>query len=526
MSSQPPFDADAIVVGAGLNGSWVARELTAGGMTVALLDAGPVLPDSLFAARRLRADMFSLRYHLFRLKLLLKGEADRAFNKFIDRETYRLFLDRRHDPYVTAPQCDFNWNRVRAVGGRGHLWGRVLLRMTDRQLTAPGFEWPVRYADIEPFYGEVERGLEMGGAPSGTADVPDGEYVHPRSLHPLERRFCEVVVNHWPQRHAVVNHIAAYEPSPLPPMLRSALATGRLQLHSNTTAVSLRTSANAVDGVNAVDTRSGSTRSFCAPYVILAASAFETVRLLLNSRSEKFPHGVGNANGLVGTRILEHVMISFFGQLPSSARSKNPNYRHNPLKLNAEPHGFYMPPFAHREHPRAPYPFDYGVQGTISADTGLFYLGAFGETVPSDANRLRLDPTRKDRAGVPVAAIDFSWRDEDVAMAKDAQRDINEMVAAFCQDTGIKLHNPITGRIYDMFAAGGVPVPGSNHECGGARMGRDPASSVVDSFNRVWEAPNVLVCDSACFPSIPHQNPTLTASALAIRASRDLLAGR
>jgi len=217
-------------------------------------------------------------------------------------------------------------------------------------------------------------------------------------------------------------------------------------------------------------------------------------------------------------------MANFFGQLPASLRAKNPTYGHNPFKLNAEPHGFYMPPFAHLENPKTGYRFGYGVQGTISTDTGLFYLGGFGETVPSDSNRLRLDPTKKDRFGIPIASIDFSWGPEDLVMWKDANDVLTEMIEAFHRDSGIKLEHPVTSQVHNVLHMNRPPVPGSNHECGGARMGHDPASSVVDPYNRLWEAPNVMVCDSACFPSIPHQNPTLTTMALAVRASRKLLA--
>jgi choline dehydrogenase-like flavoprotein len=527
VSSSVAHDADAIVVGAGLNGSWVAKELTSGGMKVVLIDAGSILPDSLFSTDRLQADVFNPRYHLFRLKLLLKGETDRAFNKFLNSQTQKLFLDRRTDPYVTPIDRDFSWFRVRAVGGRGHLWGRVMLRVTDHELSTPGFEWPVQYQDLAPYYSEVERLLEMGGAASKTSEVPDGEYVHERSLHPLEQQFCDAVARRWPLRRAVVNHVAEYEPAPLSPMLKAAFETGRLSLLSNKVVAALTTDGapNTITGVTTVCTTSGKVETFHAPFIVLAGSALETVRLLLNSKSEKFKNGVGNSNGLVGTRILEHMMVSFSAQLPASMSAKNPTYRHNPFKLNAEPHGFYIPPFTRLENPTIGCRFRYGVQGTISTDTGLFYLGAFGGTVPSDTNRLRLDPAKKDRFGIPVAAIDFSWDAEDRAMWKNADRTLTEMIEAFRRDSGIKLEHPITNRVYNMLAANGPPVPGSNHECGGARMGHDPASSVVDPYNRLWEAPNVLVCDAACFPSIPHQNPALTTMALAVRASRRLLAG-
>ena len=398
-------DADAIVIGAGLNGSWVAKELTCGGMKVALIDAGPILQNSMFAIDRLQADVFNPRYHLFRLKLLLRGETDRALNKFINRQTQKLFLDRRTDPYITAVGREFTWNRVRAVGGRGHLWGRVMLRMTDRQLSAPGFEWPLKYDDLAPYYSEVERMLEMGGAPSQTSEVPDGEYVHERSLHPLERRFCDAVLRRWPLRRAVVNHVAQYKPSPFLPMLRAALATGRLQLFPNKTVAtsnSWRSSQLDNRGHDCGHDERGH-RVFPGTLCGFGCIGIRVVRILLNSRSEKFPNGVGNGNGLLGTRILEHMMVNISTQLPASMRTKNPIYRHNPFKLNAEPHSFYLPPFSHLENCEDAHCCGFGVQGTISTDTGLFYLGAFGETVPSDANRLRLDATKKDRSGVAVA---------------------------------------------------------------------------------------------------------------------------
>jgi choline dehydrogenase-like flavoprotein len=524
---RPPSNtADALVVGAGLNGSWVAKELTSGGMKVIVVDAGPILPASTFSVDRFQTSVFDLRYHVFRLKLLLQGNTDHAFSKFVDRQTGKLFLDRRKEPYVTPPGRNFSWFRVRAVGGRGHLWGRVILRVTDRQLTRPGYEWPVCYDDLASYYTEIEQLLEMGGAPSHSCEVPDGNYVQERSLNPLEQQFSDAVTRRWPMRRPVVNHVAGYEPGPLSPMLQEALRADRLVLQPNKVVVALATDGpnGAVTGVTTVCTQSGAIETFRAPYVVLAASAFESVRILLNSKCERFPRGVGNRNGLVGTRILEHMTDGFLGSLPLSVRATNSKYQHNPFKLNAEPHGFYIPTFRHAEKREADYSFGYGVQGTISTNMGMFYLGAFGETVPSDANRLRLDTARKDRFGVPTASIDFSWASEDIRMWKEMNHALAEMTEAFCHDSGIRLENPVTNRVYNLLAANKLPTAGSNHECGGARMGIDPSTSVIDPYSRLWDAPNVLVCDTAAFPSIPHQNPTLTSMALAVRASRRLVA--
>jgi choline dehydrogenase-like flavoprotein len=524
-NAPPGNQFDAIVVGAGLNGSWVANELTRGGMKVALVDAGPILSEAEFSPERFKVNVFDLKYHLFRIKLLLKGDTDRAFAKFLTSQTSRLFLDRRRDPYQTPPAHDFSWMRVRAVGGRGHFWGRVMLRFNDRQLADSGFGWPIRYDDLAPYYDEVEELLEMGGAPSQTAEVPDGRYIQERSLHPLEGQFRESVRRRWPDRPVVVNHVAGYAPAPLSPMLSAANETDRLFLQPNKVVAALATGVNgAVVGVTTVCTKSRAVETIRAPYVVLSASAFESVRILLNSKCEKFPAGLGNSNGLLGTRILEHMADGFLAALPTSIRSEKPRYYHNPFKLNAEPHGFYIPSLVPAERSGSGYPFGYGVQGTISTDTGIFYLAGFGETVPSDSNRIRLIDSTKDRFGVPVPSVEFSWAAEDIAMWKDMRRVLAEMTEAFCIDSGIKLDHPLADRARAILAGNAPPVPGSNHECGGARMGVDPATSVLDPYNRLWDAPNVLVCDTACFPSIPHQNPTLTSMALAVRASRKLLA--
>ena len=516
---------DAVVVGAGLCGSWVAKELTSGGMNVALLDAGGLLADTLFAPQqRGGGGLFSLRQHLFRLKLLATGRADLGFSDVASDRTHRLFLDRRHHPYATSG-TDFTWHRLRAVGGRGHVWGRVMLRMTDRQLA----DWPVSYAELAPFYEEVERLMELGGDTSGDPGVPDGAYVHRRSLNPLEQAFCRAVTQRDPARRAVVNHVAGYDPAALSPMLRVAQGTGRLTLMPETVATRLviddaAEPAHRVTGVSAACALSGARREIRARHVVLAASAFETLRVLLNSGSDRSPGGLGNARGLLGAGLLEHLNATVFEQLPATLRNPRPAYRHNPFKLNEEPHGFYIPP----ARPSAPGPTDgterFGIQGTISADTGIFYVGAFGEADRAATNRLTLDPARRDRFGVPLAAIHFAWSEADLATWRCMNATLADMTEAFCAGTGVKFGHSVVGALRKAVQQNTVPAAGTNHECGGAPMGTEPETSVVDPANRLWEAPNVLVCDAACYPSLPPQNPTATTMALAVRASRRLLA--
>jgi choline dehydrogenase-like flavoprotein len=401
-----------------------------------------------------------------------------------------------------------------------------MLRLTPEQLPGPQSEWPITYKELDPYYSEVEKLLELGGAQSKTAQVPDGDYLHLRSLNAIEGQFRASVMRRWPLRHMVVNHVAQYEPAPFSPMLRLAIETGRLKLSPGKVVAMLAADGDNryITGVTAVCTATGAQETYRARSIVLAASAFETIRILLNSQSKAFPHGVGNQNGLLGTRILEHIMVNFFSELPRSQQIKASSYGHNPFKLNAEPHGFFIPPFSHREGTAVGYHRDYGVQGTMSDRTGLVYIGAFGETVPQETNRLTLDARRKDQFGIPLASIDFTWDTEDLTLRRHAAGALAEMINAFCNDTKIALRHPFIRKLYQALVTDDSLIPGSNHECGGARMGNDPSSSVVDPFNRLWDAPNVLVCDSACFPLIPYQNPTLTTMALALRASRHLAA--
>lgn len=496
-----PTGADAIVVGAGPNGSIAALELARAGRKVLLIDAGPVLRDALFTGRPDRSDVFALRYQLFRLKLLVKGDRHRAFNKFIDQTTGELYVDRAQHPYVTAPGRDFAWPRVRAVGGRGHLWGRVILRYRDEDLARGG--WPVSASELASYYGEVEQLLEL----------------HPRTLNPLEQQFADAVAARWPERIAQPNRVAGYAAQPLLPMARLALDTGNVELVPSTVAARLSfRSEREVDGVEVVDAVTGARRTIYAPLVVVAGSAFESVRLLLNSSTPHHPGGLGNHSGLLGTRILEHVMLSVLDELPASHRKAEPEYFHNPFHLNEEPHGFYIPSYLSSDCGTDPYGF--GVQGTISANTGMVYVGAFGEIRASDRNRLRVDPAKTDANGIPVAAIDFEWSDGDLALYRRAHTDLGEMVDEFERGSGIKLRNPLSARIYHKLVTD-RPVPGSNHESGGARMGTEASTSVTDPYGRVWSAPNVFVCDAALFPSLPPQNPTLTSMALTLRAMRE-----
>jgi choline dehydrogenase-like flavoprotein len=284
-------------------------------MKVALLDAGPILPASIFDQSSNKPETASSFSQAHRIYLLLTGERKKALNTATRKQTHEFFLSEKEHPY-TVRGTSFNWSRVRAVGGRGHFWGRVMLRYSDRDLSGC---WPITYEELSPYYCEVETALELGGDLSKTEQVPDGCYQRRRALSSEEKAFCSAVAKRWPERQAVVNHVAEYEPGPLSPMLRIASATGNLQILPEIIAVKLQNVVTGHAEVCTLCANTGQERVFSAGNVVLAASAFETVRLLLNSQSTAFPQGLGNSNGLLGRGILEHIVVSTFAKVPLTA---------------------------------------------------------------------------------------------------------------------------------------------------------------------------------------------------------------
>jgi choline dehydrogenase-like flavoprotein len=509
-------DFDAIVVGAGLTGAWSAREFARAGLRVAVLDAGPALDSALFESAGSAANPTSMSRQLHRLRLLARGEFKKAFNPPLQKETHSYFLSEHEHPYVCSGGA-FNWSRVHVIGGRGHFWGRVLLRFTDAEFQS---NWPLRYDDLAPCYDEVEALLRLGGAPSEHPGVPDGSYQTPRAFSGYEREFCDAVKARWPDRKAVVNHVAEYRPGPLSPMLEEGMQTGNLTLLPGKIVLAVYPKGRRDVEVHVHDKASGANSVMRAATVSLAASAFETVRILLNSKSDRHPNGLGNGSGLLGTSILEHLYVGTYSNLTSREDLDEENL-FSPFWLNREPTGFYIPPVLNQRSRHAET--DYGVQGVISDKSGMLYIGAFGRIAPSPSNRLTLDDARTDRLGRPQPVIHFDLEDADRQLFSRMSRDLEEMRDAFFDRIDQRPTTPLSLRLRNLFdrSADKIAV-GSNHESGGAAMGSDPGASVTTPEGCLWEAENVLICDSACFPSLPPQNPTLTSMALALRSSRIL----
>jgi choline dehydrogenase-like flavoprotein len=505
---------DAIVVGAGAAGGLAAMLLAEAGLRVLVLDAGlrsrwwhgPVRRLSGKIARRLAAPDA-----LGKLSPLVVPHARRAIRTVgrwrqpIQSHCYtwdqapHAFVDDLDCPYSTPAHHPFHWIRSRALGGRlvvpGH--GRQYYRLGPDDLAPPdGLSppWPLRPGELDVWYDQVERRLGLSGMRDGLPWLPDSEITHLLKPTESEAALSEKIVDRWRGARPILGRYA-------PPLdaLEAAARTGRLQCRQGAIVreIFVDDSGN-VSGVSWIDHETGTEQQSTSSLIFLCASALESTRVLMLSRSGRNPEGLGGRSGVLGRYLMDHVIVGLDAIGPSLPGAV----------VSAHGRCLYLPRFDARELP-APRPGrGYGVQiYQIQAGGGrsFFIAFTFAEMLPRSENRVTLDPHLRDAWGVPALHIDCSSDEQQLALARDqtsALRDLADLAGAEI----INLEKE-------------PRPPGSAiHECGTARMGFDPSGSVLDSNNECWDARGLYVTDASCFPSQGAQNPTLTILALTARA--------
>jgi choline dehydrogenase-like flavoprotein len=498
---------DAIVVGSGATGGWAAKELTEAGLNVALLEAGPALPfDESLREVDAPSELPAPPSQLIQARCY-------AFNE----HTRHLFVDDLENPYAHPEEMPFEWIRSRQVGGRMHLWGRMCLRMSDLDFKAAsrdgaGEDWPISYADLAPFYDRVERFLDVCGTPEGLPQLPDGPFEQEPQLSAGERQFKAAVEGRWSGRRVSGGRIAL---APDDATLAAAGRTGRLALHSDAVVSRVLTGKDGrVSGVAYVERESGAERELRGRVVVLCASAIESTRLLLNSADD----GLANSSGALGHYLMDHTYgIGFDGSLPQrtqgSAKRSSFGCLVAPFRNVGGDDGLgFLRSYGVELQIYTPVA---GALGRLRAggrrSAGYFWMRTFGEVLPRFENRVTVDPSRTDAWGIPVAHIACRYGENELKMAADQREALGEMVEA----AGLEVE-----RAHTELAPPGLSI----HEMGSARMGSDPATSVLDPHNRAWDVPNLYVTDGASFTSGGSQNPTLTMMALTVRACDDIVA--
>jgi choline dehydrogenase-like flavoprotein len=536
----------AIVIGSGATGSVAAAILARNGIDTLILEAGPdrnpktdLRPGFEYSSKS------KFRHYLSRSQRIQEQHPG-----YWDCNP-DLFVNDRQLPYSTPPGRPFRWIRGRQPGGRTLTWGGACLRFSDYEFKAAsrdgfGPDWPCSHEELAPFYSEIERTIRVTGANCGLPQLPDGDFLPPIELTALEKRFTESITSRWPERKFVPYRGISIEPTggswPARSMqasyLGTALSSGKAVLRPNSAVTRLLFDQNTsrARAVEIIDTVTKSVYEIPARAVILCASTIETIRLMLLSESPAHPAGLGNSGGLVGKFVMDHPtvmrMVNFDG-ISSSRQSFDPGLK-----------GIWVPRFQNLGSRDRSYLRGFGVIGSLDrfdlppkakqgiGDSAVGYLYAQGEGLPIETNRVSIDRAATDCYGIPIPLIDVRWGDNDLAMAADMATTLDEMIehaGGKSRDLSAFFSLPSFKPFLKNFVGAegnpaDVSVPGLFvHEMGGARMGSDPLTSVVDPLNRCWDCENVLVLDMACFPTGGWQNPTLTAMAIAARGASKLI---
>jgi choline dehydrogenase-like flavoprotein len=531
---------DAIVVGAGAAGCFAAKELTEAGMRVLVLDAGPALESSRdFPIPRPRG-----LGPLDRLLLGISGQHIQARSFACTSAMRRFYVDDRDNPYATPPGKPFNWFRGRQVGGRLHTWGRVVPRFSDWELQSAtrglgGVDWPISYDELAPFYTRVERFLGVHGTSEGLPQSPDGDFIAARPLTPLEEHVRDEVSRRWPTRRFRGAPVVRHNPERIPLPLAAAARTGNLTLRADAVVKRIQVdeagvNAQGVEFIDRVTKRSAVART---RLVLLCASAIESVRILLNSTSSHHPDGLGNSSGSLGRFLMDHCMVAVAGVVPAALSQLDQRVTtiapSDPYDLASA--YLYMPGFRNiSEQLDARFHGSFSIIGSVGRSGRGFFLLGFGDMAPSADNRIRVHATNRDAWGIPIAVLECEHSSNDRLLVGDMTTTIHEIAtAAGLQPREFGVHGgplqrAVRRRVWRyVLSPDRAFHPGAAiHEMGGARMGADPRSSVLNRFNQCWDVPNLFVTDGACFVSSGHQSHTLTIMALTVRACDYIIAQR
>lgn len=540
---------DAIVVGSGMSGGWAAKELCEKGLKTLVLERGRNIDPAKDFPTNMKESW----------ELPNRGNLTPQFRKdnpiltavgAVGGANEHLFVkDSEHQYEQKKP---FNWIRGYQVGGKSHMWARLVQRWSDLDFTANakdgyGVDWPIRYKDIDPWYSYVEKYIGVAGNRDGLGQVPDGEFLPPIGLHCLDKHLKEVVEANYPGRNVIESRTANLTRahngrgpcqfrnrcnqgcpfrgyfSSVNATLPAATATGNMTLYPDAIVHSIiyDDKNDKAVGVRVIDAHTKETREYFAKIIFMNAGTLNTTLVMMNSISNRFPNGFGNDSEALGRYLMDH---NFRGVIQGEYHGLQDKYYYG-----KRPTGSYMPRFRNYGNDKQDaflrgYAFGFyagrqrgGYEDTPPIGAAFkekqtklgkwtVWVSGMGEQLPYADNRVTLSKTKVDEWGMPTLEIDCEYKENEVAMVQDMISTGSEMLekAGF---TNI--------RARDSHENPGLGI----HEMGTARMGRDPKTSVLNGFNQVHAAKNVFISDGACMTSNACQNPSITYMALTARAA-------
>lgn len=541
---------DVIVIGSGASGGWAAKEFCDRGLKTLVLERGRQVKHVEDYPTASKAP-WEFEH---RGTVSLADKQGFSASGFMREETKHWALPDDEQPVVY--EKPFRWTRGYHVGGKSLLWARQTQRWSDYDFEGPirdGFatDWPIRYKDIEPWYDHVEKFAGIAGFNDNLAELPNSIVQPGFELNCLEQHFKETLTKAYGNRWVISGRCAHLtDPQEIhfqqgrgrclsqrqcnrgcnyggyfssnSSTLPWAAKTGNLTLrpHAVVHSILYDEKKKRAIGVNVIDAQSHEMISFYAKVIFVNGSTINTNAILLNSKSSRFPNGLGNDSGFLGKFIAWHnyrgtANASFDGFKDKKTEGGNPSNAYIPRFRNV-----------HRQETdflrgyavgvgggRGEYSKQIGIGDTLrenllSRQWGNWNISAWmmGETVPTEQNHIRLHSDLKDKYGIPQIVFSCDWTENDVKMVKDFREQMQEMFekAGFQQI-----------RTADSRSAPGADI----HEMGGVRMGKNPATSLLNEWNQLHACKNVFVTDGACMTSTGTQNPTLTFMALAARAA-------
>ncbi len=545
---------DVIIIGSGAGGGMAAYNLTKAGAKCLMLEAGGW-------------------YDAARDSKWLEWEYDaphRGGGNFTSPMDYFMAVvggwQVPGEPYLSAPGTKWMWFRSRMLGGRTNSWGRISLRngpydFKPYSRDGKGFNWPISYDDLAPYYDKTEELIGVFGSIENIENLPNGKFLPPptpRCYELLVQQACQKIhIPCIPSRLAILTRPHNGRPechyvdqcgrccrlgsnfsSPVV-LLMPARLTGNLEIRTDAMAREILTGPDGrATGVSYIDKKSRKEVQVRGKVIVLAASSCETVRLLLNSRSARFPNGLANSSGLVGKYLMDTVMSDVSGFVPKMLDLP----AHNEDGVGGM--HLYMPWWNCQAQAKHELPFSRGyhiefgggrrgmpMPGILSGTEKLVgggygdklkencrkLYGSFislhgrGEMIPNENSYCEIDNKVTDQWGIPVLKFHFKWGQDEILMARHMQETFQDIVKT------------AGGKVFESYGAEqqwGISEGGQGiHEVGGARMGDNPKTSVLNSHCQAWDCKNLFVADGAPFVSLADKNPTLSIMALAWRTS-------